>query len=294
MRRLNVLALVSIVLFHQSLKAQYYFYNNKYYDKPVVLDLGASIGVMNSLTDLGKLNWKDAKPSFGFYILAMFHDKIGIRLESTFGEVNGADSLLKSKQTISGSRYEANLSFKSKISDFQLALEIHPLMFINYNEQDPPRFSPYTVIGAGYYSFDPQAKLNGQWYSLQPLRTEGQGFKEYPDHNPYKLSQINITTGIGVKYEINSQFNARLEGNYRFLFTDYLDDVSTTYIDPNLFNSYLPVNVAAIAQQLYNRKGELKPNGVTNIGDQRGSPTSNDSFFTLQLKVGIVIGRIRR
>ena len=294
MRKLLVLTLLSNILFHQSIKAQYYFYNEKFYDKPVVFDLGPTFGVMNALTDLGKLDWKSVKPSAGFYILAMFHEKIGLRLETTFGEVSGADSLLKSTATKSGSRYENNLSFKSKIADFQLAAEIHPLMFRDYNELSPPRLSPYGVIGFGYYSFNPQANLNGQWYSLQPLRTEGQGFKEYPTHKPYQLSQFNITGGMGVKYEISSQFTARLEANYRYLFTDYLDDVSTTFIDPTLFNNYLPANLASLATQLYSRKGELKPNGVTNPGDQRGGEKTNDSFFTIQLKVGIVIGRIRR
>jgi hypothetical protein len=306
MRKLIVLSLVFAIALHQPLKAQYYFYNDKYYDKDIVLDLGATFGVMNGLTDLGGkkttgikkltegINWKTASPSFGGYIMAMYKDKIGLRLEATFGEVSGADSLLKHEKKPSTGRYESNLSFKSRISELQLGLEIHPLMFLNYDEQDPPRLSPYTVIGAGYYSFDPQAQLNGQWYSLQPLSTEGQGFSEYPDRKPYKLSQFNISTGLGIKYEISSMFNARLEANYRFLFTDYLDDVSTTYIDPNLFRNYLPTNVAAVAQRLYNRKGELKPSGTASIGDQRGSPSSNDSYFTIQVKIGVIIGRQRR
>ena len=142
---------------------------------------------------------------------------------------------MKSVETSTLGRYERNLSFKSKISEIQLALEVHPLLFKDYEDEDPPRFSPYAVIGVGYYSFDPQAKLNGQWYSLQPLHTEGQGFAEYPDSKPYQLNQLNISAGLGVKYEINSLFNARLEIIHRFLSTDYLDDASQMdYIDPNL------------------------------------------------------------
>lgn len=303
MRKLMVLSLVCSIVLNQPLKAQNYFYNDKYYERDIVLDMGVTFGVMNCLTDVGSqkgrglksienLNWKSAKPSFGGYVMAMFKDKIGLRLEATFGEVNGADSVLKNVK--SNGRYESNLSFKSKIADLQLALEIHPLMFINYDDKEPPRMSPYATIGAGYYSFDPQAKLNGLWYSLQPLRTEGQGFKEYPDHKPYKLNQFNISTGLGMKYEISPVINARLEFNYRFLSTDYLDDVSTTYIDPNLFPNYLPVNMAGIAQQLYNRKKELNPNHSISTDDQRGSPSSNDSYFTVQMKIGMVLGRQKR
>ncbi|MEI2739071.1 MAG: hypothetical protein V9F01_09825 [Chitinophagaceae bacterium] len=306
MRKFTVMAVLCSLVFSQSLKAQYYFYNDKYYDNAVVLEIGGTFGVMNSLTDIGgkkgvgkkfikDLNWKNAKPSFGFYAMAMYQNMIGLRLEGTFGEVNAYDSILKNVKTTTAGRYERNLSFKSKIADFQLALEVHPLMFKDFDEQDPPRLSPYGVIGVGYYSFDPQAKLNGQWYSLQPLHTEGQGFKEYPDRTPYKLNQINISAGLGVKYELNSTFNARLELNHRILSTDYLDDVSTDYIDPNTFyTNNMPLNLAAIAQQLYNRKAELNPGDITNIGDQRGDPEDNDSFFTIQLKIGVTLGRQRR
>ncbi|MBC7874877.1 MAG: hypothetical protein H7Y01_12820, partial [Ferruginibacter sp.] len=285
-------ALLCFLLSSQPLEAQYYYYNNKYYANAMVFEFGGTFGVMNSLTDLGgkkgqgkkflrDLNWKNAKPSFGVYVLAMHQDKIGLRLEGTVGEVSAYDTILKSVRTTTGGRYERNLSFKSKISDFQLALEIYPLLFFNYDDQDPPAFSPYAVIGAGYYSFDPKAKLNGLWYALQPLRTEGQGFREYPGRTPYKLSQLNISAGAGVKYEINSLLNARLELNHRILNTDYLDDVSTSYIDHHLFSTYLPVHLAGVAQQLYNRKGELNPGDATRPGDQRGSAEHDDSFFTI-------------
>lgn len=306
MKKIILSAFVCGTLFSHPLKAQYYYYNDKYYDNAVVVELGGAFGVMNSLTDLGgkkgvgkkfikDLNWKNAKPSYGFYALAMYQNKIGLRLEGTFGEVNSYDSILKDVKTTTFGRYERNLSFKSKISDFQLAIEVHPLMFKDYDGGEPPPISPYVVFGAGYYSFDPQAKLNGQWYSLQPLHTEGQGFKEYPERVPYKLSQINISVGIGVKYEINSLLNARLELNHRILSTDYLDDVSTDYIDPATFyTNNLPINLAAIAQQLYYRKAELDPNDVTAVGEQRGNPKNNDAYFTIQLKVGVVLGRQRR
>jgi hypothetical protein len=150
------------------------------------------------------------------------------------------------------------------------------------------------VFGAGYFFFDPQARLHGQWYSLQPLRTEGQGFDEYPDRKPYSLHQLNLATGGGIRYEISALLNARVEMNYRFLFTDYLDDVSRDYIDPALFNNYLPSHLAALSHQLYCRKGELAPGTVTFRGDQRGNPKNNDAFFTIQFKFGLIIGRQRK
>lgn len=307
MKKLMVTVLVCLVIFQQPLKAQYYYYNNKFYDNALVFEIGATGGVMNSLTDLGgkkgigkkfikDLRWKNAHLSYGAYIAANYLDAVFVRLEGTFGTVSGADSILKSVASSTYGRYERNLSFKSKISEVQLALEIHPLFFKKYDDEDPPMLSPYVVAGVGLFSFDPQAKLNGQWYSLQPLHTEGQGFAEYPDRKEYKLNQLNIIAGGGIKYELSPAFNARLEFVHRFLNTDYLDDVSQKdYVDPTLFYNYLTPNQAAIAQQLYNRTGELNPSDIgytPNI--QRGDPKNKDSYFTIQFKIGMTLGRQRR
>ena len=306
MRKNIAVLVVCSILLNQTLKAQYYYYNNKYLENAIVMELGGSFGVMNSLTDLGgkkgigknfikDLRWQTARPSYSIYAIGMYHNAIGVRLEGTFGSVVGYDSILKSVASSTGGRYERNLSFRSKVSDVQLAFEIHPLFFKNYSDDDPPVFSPYGVLGVGYYSFNPEAKLNGQWYALQPLHTEGQGFREYREREPYKLSQINFALGVGIKYEVNSMINARLEAVHRILRTDYLDDVSTTYIDPALFYNYLSPTRAALAQQLYSRRHELNPSDAPpSSGDQRGDPKDNDAFFTIQLKVGFVLGRQRR
>ena len=285
-------------------KAQYYFYNENYYYNPVVFELGGSIGLMNCLTDLGgkkgigknfikDLNLKNSRPSFSLYGLLMYKDVVGFRLEGTFGSIQAFDSILKSVAPTTFGRYERNLSFKSSISDLQMVFEIHPLFFKSY-DNNPPQFSPFLLGGIGFFSFNPQAKLNGRWYDLQPLHTEGEGFEEYPERKNYSLHQISFPVGIGLKYEVNSFLNARFELVHRILRTDYLDDVSTTYIDPGLFSNYLPPGLAAIAQQLYDRQGELDPNHIPTIGGQRGDPKHNDAFFSFQLKLGITIGRERR
>jgi hypothetical protein len=305
MRKYFVIALLTSAAIRQPIQAQYYYYNDRYYDNAVVMELGISGGVMNALTDLGgkkgigknfikDLRWATARPSFGVYTTAMYKNAVGLRLEATFGEVTGYDSIIKNVASSTFGRYERNLSFKSKISEIQLAFEIHPLFFKNYSDDDPPRISPYAVIGAGRYNFDPQAKLDGQWYALRPLSLEGQGFKEYKDRKPYELTQFNILGGVGVKYEINSFLNARLELIHRVLFTDYLDDVSTSYIDPTLFSNYLPSNLASVAERLYSRRYELVPNDVPLTGEQRGDPKDNDTFFTIQLKLGFTLGRQKR
>src|SRR5687767_15450579 len=46
-------------------------------------------------------------------------------LEATFGQVVGFDSILKNVAHTTNGRYERNLSFKSRISEFHLGVELH-------------------------------------------------------------------------------------------------------------------------------------------------------------------------
>jgi hypothetical protein len=258
---------------------------------------------MNALTDLGgkkgvgksfikDLNLKMSKPSFSIYGAAMIKDVLGVRIEGTFGGIQSYDTVLKKVAASTYGRYDRNLSFRSKISELQLAVEVHPLFFKSYDEDEAPLWSPYVAAGIGFFNFNPEAKLDGRWYALQPLHTEGQGFAEYPDRKNYKLTQLCIPLGVGVKYELGASINVRLEIMHRILFTDYLDDASSDYIDPALFNTYLSPARAAIAKKLYNRIAELNPNYIPGQG-QRGNPKNNDSFFTVQLKFGMSLRTAR-
>lgn len=305
MKRIISLLSLCILLtaYSNNASAQYYFYNDDYYDSPFLFEVGASVGAMNSLTDLGgnkgigKRFVKDlnlGKTNFcgGVFINAIYKNAVALRLEGTFGMVAGNDDILEkvSPLDIAKTRYNRNCNFRSRITEISLVTEIHPLyIFINYQdrESDPPRLSPYLLGGVGYYTFNPQADLNGKWIDLQPLSTEGQGFKEYPNRKVYKLQQINIPVGLGIKYELSPLLNLRGEYVYRVLNTDYLDDMSTDYVDPNVYPIYFSGTKLSNAIALSDRQ----INHVTGPGGKRGSPKQKDSFFSFNLKLSLTIGR---
>jgi opacity protein-like surface antigen len=302
---LSILLLVGVS--HKA-SAQYYFYNDKYYDNPVVYEVGGSIGFMNCLTDIGgrkgvgkkfvkDLNMGKTKFAGSIFVSAMYKYAAGLRLEATFGQVAADDKILaKVKETTFG-RYERNLSFRSNITEFSAVAELHPFyIFGNYNDDnsaDPPRFSPYLLAGVGFFSFKPQAQIGNTWVDLQPLSTEGQGFAEYPDRKQYKLNQMNIPLGLGVKYELNDLINLRAEFVYRKLNTDYLDDVSTTYVDPTLYANYFTGSKLQNALLLNDRQYELDPTHITQPGDQRGNSKNNDAYFSFNIKASFIFGRER-
>jgi hypothetical protein len=276
--------------------AQFYFYNDRYYAGNFVLEGGCSGGIMNSLTDLGgkkgngraflkDLNWSVSRPSYSVFLAGILKDIVGFRIEFTSGNISSYDSLLKTPQGDLTQRYSRNLGFRSHITEIQISSEFYPLSFKKSGEDKASWWSPYILAGIGYFRFGPQAILNGSWYDLQPLHLEGQGFQEYSNHKTYQLKQINIPIGFGIKYELSACFNTRFEIIHRILFTDYLDDVSTVYIDPTLFGKYLSPAQANLAKQLYCRIRDLPLGTVIQEGTVRGDHKHNDAFFTIQLKI---------
>ena len=293
------------ILAGNELKAQYYFYNGDYYESDVVYEIGGSVGAMNAFTDLGgrkglgkkfvkDFNFKNTQFCGSIFFSAVYKNAFALRLEGTFGTVGAYDSILASVKDNSEERYYRNLSFRSSISEIALVAEFHPFyIFGNYNDDHyPPSVSPYVVAGIGYFHFNPQAKLNGNWVDLQPLHTEGEGFSEYPNAKNYKLSQINFPLGIGARYDVSAIINLRAEIVTRFLTTDYLDDVSGRYVDPSVFANYLSgvqLNEALLLNDRHKPGAETAhPGGI------RGNPKNNDSYITFNIKLGLTLGRERR
>jgi hypothetical protein len=100
------------------------------------------------------------------------------------------------------------------------------------------------------------------------------------------LKQFNFPVGAGIKYELSPLVNVRAELIYRILTTDYLDDCSTTYIDPSYYalNGFTGVKLSN-ALSLNDRQ----INKVAGAGGKRGSPTQNDGYFSFNIKIGLVL-----
>ena len=302
MKRITLIAgfILLITGTSKNVIAQYKYADDLYYDYPITYELGGSLGVMNCLTDLGgnkgigkkfvkDLNLGKTQPAGSIFLSLVYKYAISIRAEATWGIVKGNDNVLKNVKESTFGRYERNLSFRSTIFDITLVTEIHPRYFKKYYKRGKlPRLSPYILGGIGFFNFNPQAKLNDQWIDLQPLSTEGQGFAEHPDRKTYKLKQINIPVGAGFKYKLSPVFNFSAEFVYRILNTDYLDDVSTSYIDSKLYANYFTGEQLTNALLLNNRQYELNPTHTHEIDGIRGNPKNNDAYFSFTIKLGFI------
>jgi len=275
------------------------------------VEVGINVGPSFFLGDLGgnrgkgtrfikDVNLSLTKVMKGAFLTVYPNEWIGFRAAAEIGKLEAQDGIIDTKGVNELWRKQRNLDFRSNIAEAYVAAEIYPLMLLNSGQEDyKPRLRPYGVVGVGVFHFNPQGSLtNSQgdktWYDLKPLHTEGEGFAEHPNVKNYSLTQLNIPMGFGAKYFISDRVTMSLEVLHRMTFTDYIDDVSTDYIDPNLFDKYLTPQNAAIARQISDKVFGIVTPGVTRYssGTQRGNPNQNDAYFTIFLKFGIRLGAI--
>jgi len=198
-------------------------------------------------------------------------DNIMLRGGFTYSIVGGADRF-----SDDASLRARNLAFETALSEFSILGEYY---LLNLYEN---RISPYAFVGMAVYHFNPYA-YNGttEKIFLQPLSTEGQGLPGYPEKETYGLTQFAIPFGGGVKFVITENLHVGLEASFRKLFTDYLDDVSTTYADPNdllAARGQLAVDMSYRGDEVGNPVYPAK-------GAGRGGPDHNDTYYFTGLHV---------
>lgn len=268
------------------------------------VEIGAGVGPLIFLGDLGgnqgrgttlvkDVNLPTTNLSFGAYINVYPTEWLGFRLAFNSGRLEGADSLINEKGGEEISRKVRNLHFRSKLTEAYAAVEVYPTVFFEQYDGLKGKLRPYGLLGVGVFKFNPQTQYyspNGttRWVNLRDLRTEGQGMEEYPTRKQYNLTQVEVPMGFGAKYYVSEDMYIGLEVLHRKTFTDYVDDVSTTYINPDLFDKYLLPEDAVVARQVYYRG--FTSSSRPDDGEMRGQRRNNDAFFSTLIRCGWRLG----
>lgn len=181
-----------------------------------------------------------------------------------------------------------NLSFKSDIIEVSAAAEFNFAPFGPGATER--RWTPYIFGGIGVFHYNPMASYNTtdagiQWVELQPLHTEGQGSAAYPERRPYALTQMCMPFGVGVKLRLGKTFSLSAEYGFRKTWTDYLDDVSTTYVSRDVLMS----NAAdgSMAVSMADRSNEVVEGYYNAPGIKRGDDSLDDWYAFFHVSVGI-------
>ena len=227
------------------------------------LHLNLFAGTSNYSGDLQDKGFTFSQSHFagGFGVSYDITDHFSVQSSLTFGTISADDKYGRNKFR--------NLNFSSSLSEFSIGGQY----FITPISEHV--LTPYVFAGLAIYHFNPYTTdTSGTKTYLKPLSTEGEGF--IAGKKNYNLTQLSIPFGTGVKFALSDNVNVGFEVGYRKLFTDYLDDVSTAYVD----EATLLANRGGEAVQLAYRGNELK-NGspYPAAGTIRGSSSHKDWYY---------------
>ena len=244
-------------------------------------EFGITVGAAHYFGDLNtRASLNRPKPALGAFFRKQFGNYVALRAAVHYARVGYSDIYSKNDY-----QRRRNLSFNSDIWEFALMGDFN---FFKFVPGEPGyQFTPYVSLGAGVFSYDPYAYLGGEKIFLRPLGTEGQGSTLYPDRKPYKTLGICFPIGMGIKYNINRNFNFSLEVTYRYTNTDYLDDVSTTYANPAAFPP-LPNGQPTVAYKLQDRSYETGT-PIGSEGRQRGFSGQRDSYVIFEAGIAFTL-----
>ncbi len=236
-------------------------------------ELGISLGTAYYLGDLNKSHFNQALAGGGIIVRKNIDRRISYKACALLSYVQADDRLSNDSIAI-----DRGLHFRSPIYELSGQIEFN---FLPYEKGNPLyTWTPFVFTGISMFHFNPKAEnKNGEWVALQELGTEGQGTPSFEGRKKYSLIQFSIPLGAGLKIAINESFNIMVEYGIRKTFTDYLDDVSTTYPGADV-----------LRPEYGNLSVEMSdPNGTHIAGQERGNSKDNDWYtftgITLSFKL---------
>lgn len=230
-------------------------------------------GGMNYLGDLNDQSvFGEVHPAGGLGLRCRIDNRWSVRLQGVYGSISASEDCIDKR----------NLTFRSHIYEGALMVEFDFRPFGPGATES--QWTPYIFGGLGMFHFSPEALYTAadgtvMWVPLQPLCTEGQGTTAYPTRRPYQLLETALPFGVGFRCRLGKNFSLTAEYGFRKTWTDYLDDVSTTYVGADLLRAEVPDgNVAAALAD----RSEV----ANAVGIKRGDDSLDDWYSYFNVCVG--------
>ena len=241
-------------------------------------EYGISAGASQYFGDLNEhYGLKYIRPAAGAFVRHHFNPYISGRLNLSYTKVGYDDKF----NTDEYSR-QRNLQFRSDIYEFSAQAEFNFMRFATGDVEH--RFTPYLTGGVGVFYYNPYTTFNDKRTYLKPLGTEGQNIDGY-EGRKYTHFSACFPVGLGVKYWIRPGMNIGVELADRLTLTDYLDDVSGSYVGADKFTN--DPQAPNPAFYLQDRSPEVN-NGATPLGregKQRGNSSTKDQYMYLMINL---------
>lgn len=250
------------------------------------LGFGARAGVSNFLGDIGSgdlarnfvynMELRDTRWAFGTFTRYRFHPLFAVQGSFDWVRIQGEDS-----NSDNSARRGRNLQFQNDLLHLSAKLEYYPQVLtvsdVGYRGRYRLDYQTYFFAGVGGVYHNPKAEYNGSKVKLRQLMTEGVS---------YSPVAVTMPFGAGFFFTYDRVHRFGLEMGWNWTFTDYLDDISTVYVDPSQMSG------DPLAPALANRYI-----GVGNVPDAvqygpdspRGDPTDRDNFMTISVSYSYLI-----
>ncbi len=242
-------------------------------------EIGVTVGVSNYYGDLQpKFFSSDGLHPLGGIVYKYFvNPRVGFRFGATYTALSAGDSTSSIKVI-----KERNLSFGTHLFELHGGMEFNllPIEVMDY------KVTPYVFGGIAAFYYNPFADdPNGNKVFLRPLSTEGQGLPQYPDRKQYSQLNIAFPFGGGFKFFIGKTLMLTTELGARYTNTDYLDDVSKSYVDLDTLNAYK----GKLAKTMAYRGNTLVTWDGNNPykGAPRGDSKANDWYWFANLSLTV-------
>ncbi len=252
------------------------------------LEYGGSIGAANYLGEIGggsgerrdfvmDLKMAKTRQALSGFIRYKVLPGVSLKVEASYFRISGDDKL-----STNPARHLRNLNFVNDMFELstQGQIKIYEDPSINSNKRFKIGMRAYAGIGLGFFVSNPKAVTSSGNVPLRPLATEGVN---------YSALGACIPASLGIYFTLKKNHRIGWELNWRTTFTDYLDDVSTKYVDD-------PSKQSIDAANLANRTDEVPDADSYGIdlvnfgpGSPRGNPSHNDAYLTMNLSYSYVL-----
>jgi hypothetical protein len=211
-------------------------------------------GISYYLGDLNPgIHFMASKPAYGVMARLNLDSRWVIKATGYRGNIMGDDRMGNTND-------QRGLKFESHLTDISVTGEFNFFDYVTGSRRNI--LSPFIFGGIGMAIFNPMA----DGVELRSIGTEGQQ-AGFDGRKPYSRIAFSIPFGFGVKYSLNKRLCFSAEWGLRKSYSDYLDDVSTTYyLDGTQIDTGNPeefLSDPTLSHQAY---------------QERGNPTTDDWY----------------
>ncbi len=253
-------------------------------------DIGAHLGGVNYLGEFGgkektrqdfiwDMKLAQTRWAVGAFARRKLNRSFSVSAGLMYYRIQGGDYLSTNPE-----RVGRNLSFRNDMFELYARPEFTVFQDNDLGGRGRYRtdFRLFVYVGGAVYYSNPKGQINhtGEYYKLRDLTTEMEN---------YSSLGFAIPAGMGFHFTFQRRHRIGWDFGWRTTFSDYIDDASTVYADPNDLPSQLSVDLASQSTYVDDGSGPIPDPRQYSAGTKRGDPTHNDSYLTMTLTYSYVL-----